>query len=259
MPRQEQHSPLQGSCCPFWALQLLYTCISIPSVHIIIHWWPTCACTPTYVTSHCVMHCYTYICDVTLCYALLHLYMWRHTVLCIVTPIYVHEHKYIKHTQCHALHCVCVGVNTLEEITNNTCWHSYYNYINATCNNRVLIPSWFHIHVLIPCSRLDSIYRILRLKGTMPLRLLYFTQIFIYFSKPLRLLYSLIIYEIVNFSFFTLYSLLLLSFFLYLKSVPIYVIVHVLCSQMAGASWLIDCDTSMVCFYWVWVNSCCSF
>ena len=46
-------------------------------------------------------------------------------------------------------------------------------------------------------------------------------------SKPLRLLYSLIIYEIVNFSFFTLYSLLLLSFFLYLKSVPIYVIVHV--------------------------------
>ena len=60
-----------------------------------------------------------------------------------------------------------------------------------------------------------------------PLRLLYFTQIFIYFSKPLRLLYSLIIYEIVNFSFFTLYSLLLLSFFLYLKSVPIYVIVHV--------------------------------
>ena len=40
-------------------------------------------------------------------------------------------------------------------------------------------------------------------------------------------MYSLIIYEIVNFSFFTLYSLLLLSFFLYLKSVPIYVIVHV--------------------------------
>ena len=56
-----------------------------------------------------------------------------------------------------------------------------------------------------------------------------FTQIFIYFSKPLRLLYSLIIYEIVNFSFFALYSLLLLSFFLYLKSVPIYVIVHVYC------------------------------
>ena len=54
-----------------------------------------------------------------------------------------------------------------------------------------------------------------------------FTQIFIYFSKPLRLLYCLIIYEIVNFSFFALYSLLLLSFFLYLKSVPIYVIVHV--------------------------------
>ena len=43
----------------------------------------------------------------------------------------------------------------------------------------------------------------------------------------LRLLYSLIIYEIVNFYFFALYSLLLLSFFLYLKSVPIYVIVHV--------------------------------
>ena len=40
-------------------------------------------------------------------------------------------------------------------------------------------------------------------------------------------MYSLIIYEIVNFSFFALYSLLLLSFFLYLKSVPIYVIVHV--------------------------------
>ena len=54
-----------------------------------------------------------------------------------------------------------------------------------------------------------------------------FTQIFIYFSKPSRLLYSLIIYEIVNSSFFALYSLLLLSFFLYLKSVPIYVIVHV--------------------------------
>ena len=54
-----------------------------------------------------------------------------------------------------------------------------------------------------------------------------FTRIFIYFSKPLRLLYSLIIYEIVNFSLFALYSLLLLSFFLYLKSVPIYVIVHV--------------------------------
>ena len=44
---------------------------------------------------------------------------------------------------------------------------------------------------------------------------------------PLRLLYILIIYEIVNFYFFALYSLLLLSFFLYLKSVPIYVIVHV--------------------------------
>ena len=52
-----------------------------------------------------------------------------------------------------------------------------------------------------------------------------FTQIFISFSKPLRLLYSLIIiiYEIVNFlsSLFTL-----CYFFLYLKSVPIYVIVH---------------------------------
>ena len=35
------------------------------------------------------------------------------------------------------------------------------------------------------------------------------------------------VHEIVNFSFFALYSLLLLSFFLYLKSVPIYVIVHV--------------------------------
>ena len=58
-----------------------------------------------------------------------------------------------------------------------------------------------------------------------------FTQIFIYFSKPLRLLYSLIIYEIVNFSFFALYSLLLLYFFLYLKSVPIYVIVHVCMSR----------------------------
>ena len=34
-------------------------------------------------------------------------------------------------------------------------------------------------------------------------------------------------YMYVIFSFFTLYSLLLLSFFLYLKSVPIYVIVHV--------------------------------
>ena len=51
----------------------------------------------------------------------------------------------------------------------------------------------------------------------------------IYFSKPLRLLYSLVIYEIVNFlsSLFTL-CYILLSFFLYLKSVPIYVIVHVL-------------------------------
>ena len=53
------------------------------------------------------------------------------------------------------------------------------------------------------------------------------THIFSYFSKPLRLLYSLIIYEIGNFSFFALYSLLLLSFFLYLKSVPIHMIVHV--------------------------------
>ena len=43
-------------------------------------------------------------------------------------------------------------------------------------------------------------------------------------SKPLRLLYSSIIYEIVNF----LYSLFTLCyFFLYLKSVPIHVIVHV--------------------------------
>ena len=70
-----------------------------------------------------------------------------------------------------------------------------------------------------------------------PLRLLYFTQIFIYFSKPLRLLYSLIIYEIVIFSFFTLYSLLLLSFFLYLKSVPIYVIVHVNFGSQSCAWW----------------------
>ena len=45
------------------------------------------------------------------------------------------------------------------------------------------------------------------------------------FSKPLRLLYSLIIYGVVGFlsSLFTL-----CYFFLYLKSVPIYVIVHVL-------------------------------
>ena len=55
-----------------------------------------------------------------------------------------------------------------------------------------------------------------------------FNQIFIYFSKPLRLLYSLIIYGVVGFlsSLFTL-CYILLSFFLYLKSVPIYVIVHV--------------------------------
>ena len=64
-----------------------------------------------------------------------------------------------------------------------------------------------------------------------------FTQIFISFSKPLRLLYSLIIYEIVNFSFFALYSLLLLSFFLYLKSVPIYVIVHVNFGSQSCAWW----------------------
>ena len=50
------------------------------------------------------------------------------------------------------------------------------------------------------------------------------TQIFISFSKPLRLLYSLIIYEIVNF-LFSLFTLC--YFFLYLKSVPIHVIVHV--------------------------------
>ena len=51
-----------------------------------------------------------------------------------------------------------------------------------------------------------------------------FTLIFSYFSKPLKLLYSLIIYEIVNFlsSLFTL-----CYFFLYLKNVPIHVIVHV--------------------------------
>ena len=82
-----------------------------------------------------------------------------------------------------------------------------------------------------------------------------FTQIFIYFSKPLRLLYSLIIYEIVNFSFFTLYSLLLLSFFLYLKSVPIYVIVHVYrhhitttcnvhCTSTSAVLILYDCFSS---------------
>ena len=54
-----------------------------------------------------------------------------------------------------------------------------------------------------------------------------FSPIFIYFSKPLRLLYSLIIYEIVNFLSSLFNSLLLLSFFLYLKSVPIHMIVHV--------------------------------
>ena len=54
-----------------------------------------------------------------------------------------------------------------------------------------------------------------------------YMYMYMYMYMPLRLLYSLIIYEIVIFSFFTLYSLLLLSFFLYLKSVPIYVIVHV--------------------------------
>ena len=68
-----------------------------------------------------------------------------------------------------------------------------------------------------------------------------FTQVFIYFSKPLRLLYSLIIYEIVNFSFFALYSLLLLSFFLYLKSVPIYVIVHVQIPYSCGTK---ECATA---------------
>ena len=82
-----------------------------------------------------------------------------------------------------------------------------------------------YIHIV---HDLHCILRNLYMYFSKPLRLLYFTQIFIYFSKPLRLLYSLIIYEIVNFSFFTLYSLLLLSFFLYLKSVPMYVIVHVL-------------------------------
>ena len=67
-----------------------------------------------------------------------------------------------------------------------------------------------------------------------------FTQIFIYFSKPLRLLYGLIIYEIGNFSFFALYSLLLLSFFLYLKSVPIYVIVH---ANIQGSSPVLNVRT----------------
>ena len=52
---------------------------------------------------------------------------------------------------------------------------------------------------------------------------IFLIRFFIYFSKPLRLLYSLIIYGVVG---FVLRSLLL-SFFLYLKSVPIYVIVHV--------------------------------
>ena len=75
-----------------------------------------------------------------------------------------------------------------------------------------------------------------------------FTQIFIYFSKPLRLLYSLIIYEIVNFSFFTLYSLLLLSFFLYLKSVPIYVIVHVYtCTCTSDCLGVLCCFALFVC------------
>ena len=52
------------------------------------------------------------------------------------------------------------------------------------------------------------------------------TCTFIYSSKPLRLLYSLIIYEIVNF-FFLRSLLFATSFFLYLNSVPIHVIVHV--------------------------------
>ena len=74
-----------------------------------------------------------------------------------------------------------------------------------------------------------------------------FFAIFRYFSKPLRLLYSLIIYEIVNFSFFALYSLLLLSFFLYLKSVPIHVIVHA-CSVYYALYCLIVC-TNMYVYY----------
>ena len=82
-----------------------------------------------------------------------------------------------------------------------------------------------------------------------------FTQIFIYFSKPLRLLYSLIIYEIVNFSFFTLYSLLLLSFFLYLKSVPIYVIVHVCTCGPSQLSYLNSSTGRALCLecevFWV--------
>ena len=72
-----------------------------------------------------------------------------------------------------------------------------------------------------------------------------FTQIFIYFSKPLRLLCSLIIYEIVNFSFFALYSLLLLSFFLYLKSVPIYVIVHVFWYNYSKYTYLLQTHFSL--------------
>ena len=93
--------------------------------------------------------------------------------------------------------------------------YMYMNVLYNTCN--------IHVHVYMynsTCTYMSTHVHLYRL--------LYFTQIFIYFSKPLRLLYSLIIYEIVNFSFFTLYSLLLLSFFLYLKSVPIYVIVHVI-------------------------------
>ena len=69
-----------------------------------------------------------------------------------------------------------------------------------------------------------------------------------YFSKPLRLLYSLIIYEIVNFSFFTLYSLLLLSFFLYLKSVPIYMIVHV-CHVFSRTVAVVDTKRGYVSMY----------
>ena len=68
------------------------------------------------------------------------------------------------------------------------------------------------------------------------------------FSKPLRLLYSLIIYE---FSFFALYSLLLLSFFLYLKSVPIHVIVHVhACPCASPCPWCVhvqSCDDYLPC------------
>ena len=114
----------------------------------------------------------------------------------------------------------------------HVCWQnaSYIIYLptHNPCSGNVCtwvkqrLPQYVHASHNYTCTCIQIF-----IYFSKPLRLLYFTQIFIYFSKPLRLLYSLIIYEIVIFSFFTLYSLLLLSFFLYLKSVPIYVIVHV--------------------------------